>query len=241
MFISADSPSRSVRGVPLDGEELLLVGGEGHRTGTGGDTEERYRRLEAFAREHWDVQSVEYRWSAQDNTTLDGVPYIGPVVPVDDRVLMATGFAKWGMTNGTVAAQILADRVLGRENEWASFFDPARIPPLAAGPKFVTENAPVGVRFLGDRLTKPGRRPIEDLAPGEGDIVRHDGEKVAAYRDEDGTLHAVSSTCTHLGCQVNWNSAERSWDCPCHGSRFAPDGEVLQGPAVHRLERKPLD
>ena len=89
--------------------------------------------------------------------------------------------------------------------------------------------------------TKPGRRPIDDLAPGEGDIVEHDGEKVAGYRDEDGTLLAVSPTCTHLGCQVNWNGAERSWDCPCHGSRFAPDGSVLQGPAVHRLERKPLE
>jgi glycine/D-amino acid oxidase-like deaminating enzyme/nitrite reductase/ring-hydroxylating ferredoxin subunit len=241
MFISADQPTRSVRGVPLDGEELLLVGGEGHRTGTGGDTEERYRRLEAFAREHWDVESVEYRWSAQDNTTLDGVPYVGPVTPVDSRVLMATGFAKWGLTNGTAAAQILADRILGRDNPWASLFDPARIPPLAAATRLVTENAEAGVRFLGDRLTKPGRRDIEDLAPGEGDIVRHAGEKVAAYRDEDGTLTAVSPTCTHLGCQVNWNTAERSWDCPCHGSRFAPDGEVLQGPAVHRLERKPLD
>jgi Rieske Fe-S protein len=140
-----------------------------------------------------------------------------------------------------VAALILADRVLDRENPWASFFDPARIPPLAAASRLVTESTEVGLRMIGDRLTKPGRRPIEDLAPGEGDIVRHAGEKVAAYRDEDGTLTAVSPTCTHLGCQVNWNRAERSWDCPCHGSRFAPDGEVLQGPAVHRLERRPLD
>jgi Rieske Fe-S protein len=98
-----------------------------------------------------------------------------------------------------------------------------------------------GLRFAGDRLTKPGRRPIEDLRAGEGDIVRLRGEKVAGYRDDDGTLQAVSSTCTHLGCQVNFNAAERSWDCPCHGSRFAPDGGVLQGPAVHRLERKPVD
>jgi glycine/D-amino acid oxidase-like deaminating enzyme/nitrite reductase/ring-hydroxylating ferredoxin subunit len=241
MFISADSPTRSIRGVPLDGEELLLVGGEGHRTGTGGDTELRYRRLEAFAREHWAVESVEYRWSAQDNTTVDGVPYAGPATPLDDRVLMATGFAKWGLTNGTAAAQILADRILGRENEWAALYDPNRLTPRASAMRFVTENAEAGARFLGDRLTKPGRRAIEDLQRGEGDIVRLDGEKVAGYRDEDGTLVAVSPTCTHLGCQVNWNRAERSWDCPCHGSRFAPDGAVLQGPAVHRLERKPVD
>ena len=97
------------------------------------------------------------------------------------------------------------------------------------------------MRFLGDRLTKPGRRSLDDLGPGEGDIVRHEGERIAAFRDDDGTVTAVSPVCSHLGCQVSFNDAERSWDCPCHGSRFAVDGSVLQGPAVHRLERKPLD
>jgi glycine/D-amino acid oxidase-like deaminating enzyme/nitrite reductase/ring-hydroxylating ferredoxin subunit len=240
MFISGDSPSRSVRAVPVDGEELLLVGGEGHKTGEGGDTEERYATLERFAREHWDVESVEYRWSAQDGTTIDGVPYIGSLTPGNDQVLMATGFAKWGMTGGTAAAMILSDRVLGRENPWAGLFNPNRVKPRSAV-KFVEENARVGLHFVGDRLTKRGTRPIEDLAPGEGDIVRHAGEKVAGHRRDDGTLVAVSATCTHLGCQVNWNTAERSWDCPCHGSRFTPEGEVLHGPAVHRLETKPLD
>jgi len=240
MFISAGSPTRSVRGVPLEGDELLLVGGEGHRTGTGGDTEARYRRLEAFAREHWDVRSVEYRWSAQDNTTLDGLPYVGPLTPRNDRVLMATGFAKWGMTGGTAAAMILSDLLRGRANPWAQLYDPNRLTLRASAFRFVTENAQAGLRFIGDRVTKPGQRSIEDLRPGEGDIVRREGDKLAAYRDENGVVTAVSPTCTHLGCQVNFNAAERSWDCPCHGSRFAPDGTVLQGPAAHRLERKPL-
>ncbi len=241
MHISADSPTRSVRAIPLEGEELLLVGGEGHKTGTGGDTEERYRRLEQFAREHWTVVSVDYRWSAQDNTTIDGLPYVGPLTPRSDRVFMATGFAKWGMTNGTAAASMLADRLLGRENPWAPTFDPNRFKPLAAAPTFVKENAQAGLRFVSDRITKPGARSIHDLRPGEGDVVELEGEKVAAYRDEQGELVAVSARCTHLGCQVNWNTAERSWDCPCHGSRFAPTGDVLQGPAVHRLERKPIE
>jgi len=241
MYISGDSPTRSIRAVPVDGEELLLVGGEGHKTGQGGDTEERYRALEEFARRHWDVTSVEYRWSAQDGTTIDTVPYVGAMTPREDRVLMATGFAKWGMTNGTAAAIMLTDRILGLANPWAGLFDPNRFNPLAAAGKFIEENAQVGLRFFGDRLTKPGTRPIEDLEPGEGDIVRLAGEKVAGHRREDGTLVAVSPFCTHLGCQVNWNTAERSWDCPCHGSRFAPEGDVLQGPAVHRLERKPID
>jgi glycine/D-amino acid oxidase-like deaminating enzyme/nitrite reductase/ring-hydroxylating ferredoxin subunit len=241
MFISGDSPTRSVRAVQLDGEELLLVGGEGHRTGEGGDTEERYRALEHFAREHWDVESVEYRWSAQDNTTIDGLPYVGRLTPRNRAVLMATGFAKWGMTNGTAAAMVLSDLILGRANEWAELFDPNRIELRAGAPRFVEENARVGLHFVGDRVRHRGTRPIESLAPGEAGIVRLDGEKVAGFRRDDGTLVAVSPTCTHLGCQLNWNTAERSWDCPCHGSRFAPDGEVLQGPAVHRLELKPLD
>ena len=241
MYISGDSPTRSIRAVPVDGEELLLVGGEGFNSRDAAATEKRYRALERFAREHWDVESVEYRWSAQDGTTIDTVPYVGPMTPFERRVLMATGFAKWGMTNGTAAAIMLADRLLGRENPWASLFDPNRFNPRAGAAKFIEENAQVGLRFFGDRLTKPGSRPIEDLEPGEGDIVRLAGEKVAGHRRDDGSLVAVSSRCTHLGCQVNWNRAERSWDCPCHGSRFDPEGEVLEGPAVHRLELKPID
>jgi Rieske Fe-S protein len=240
MYISGDGPTRSVRAVPLGGEEKLLVGGEGHRTGEGGDTEQRYRALEAFAREHWDVRSIDYRWSSQDNTTVDTVPYVGRLQPFGDRLLMATGFAKWGMTGGTAAARILADELLGRENPWASLFDPNRFKPRAAAARFVEENAKVGLHMVGDRFRHRGTRPIEALAPGEGDIVRLHGQKVAGHRRDDGTLVAVSPVCTHLGCQVNWNTAERSWDCPCHGSRFSPDGDVLQGPAVHRLEHKPL-
>jgi glycine/D-amino acid oxidase-like deaminating enzyme/nitrite reductase/ring-hydroxylating ferredoxin subunit len=240
MHISANSPTRSVRAVPIGEEELLLIGGEGHTPGTGGDTEERYRRLERFAREHWDVNSVEYRWSAQDNRTLDGVPYVGRLTPRSDRAFMASGFAKWGMTGGTAAALLLADLVQGRANPSAKLFDPNRITPLASAPRFALHNAEVAAHFVGDRLKTRGAPSLEDLRPGEGAIVRHDGQKVAAYRDELGEAIAVSTRCTHLGCQVAWNSAERSWDCPCHGSRFAPDGSVLQGPAVHRLERKPL-
>jgi glycine/D-amino acid oxidase-like deaminating enzyme/nitrite reductase/ring-hydroxylating ferredoxin subunit len=240
MFISGGQPTRSVRAAPIEGEELLLVGGEGHRPGEGGDTEERYAALEAFAREHWDVQAVLYRWSSQDNTTIDTVPYVGRATPLHEGILMATGFAKWGMTGGTAAAMILADQILGRENPWAQLFDPNRIKPRAGAMRFIEENAKAGVHFF-DRLTTRVTRPIEDLAPGEGDIVEAGGEKVAGHRRDDGTLVAVSRTCTHLGCQVSWNPAERSWDCPCHGSRFSPDGDVLHGPAVHRLERKPLE
>jgi glycine/D-amino acid oxidase-like deaminating enzyme/nitrite reductase/ring-hydroxylating ferredoxin subunit len=241
MFISAGTPTRSLRGVPLDGDELLLVGGEGHPTGAGGDTRERYARLEEFARAYWDVRAVEYRWSAQDNTTVDGLPYVGRMTPVNDRVLIATGFAKWGMTGGTAAAQILADAIQGRANLWADLFDPYRLTLRRSAPGLLRNGLEVARHFAGDRLTTAARGSIDELEPGEGAIVRHAGERVAAYRDDAGTVTAVSPICTHLGCQVAFNAAERSWDCPCHGSRFAPDGSVLNGPAVHRLERRPLD
>lgn len=239
MHIGATSPTRSIRSIPIGDEELLMVGGESHKTGTGGDTELRYRALEHFAREHWDVESVVYRWSSQDGSTLDGMPYVGRLTPLSDRVLMATGFAKWGITGGTAAAQTLADVIAERDSATAALFNPWRITARASAVKLVEENVQVGARLLGDLVSKPDRS-IESLAAGEGDIVRHSGQKVAAYRDEDGTLVAVSPRCSHLGCQVAWNRAERSWDCPCHGSRFAPDGRVLEGPAVHALERKPL-
>ena len=240
MFLSASSPTRSIRAVPFEGEELLLVGGEGHKTGTGGDTRRRYDTLRRFADEHWGVESVEYQWSSQDNSSIDELPLIGRVTPFDPHLLMATGFAKWGMTGGTAAAMILAEACAGREHQWAHLFDPRRLNLRAAATSAVKENAETGYRMVRDRLVNHGGRQIQDLSPGEGDIVEHDGHKVAGYRDDDGNLVAVSTRCTHLGCQVNWNAAERSWDCPCHGSRFAPDGRVLQGPAVHRLERKPI-
>ena len=241
MHISGDSPTRSVRAIPVaGGEELLLVGGEGHKTGAESDTELRYERLEAFAREHWDVRSVEYRWSAQDPATLDRIPYVGRLTPFSDRVLMATGFAKWGITGGTAAALLLADLCLGREARWADLFNPNRLTLRQSLPRLVKENAEVAAHFVGDRLRPADTRPIENLRAGEGALLEHDGERVAAARDDDGTLYAVSPRCTHLGCLVRWNNAERSWDCPCHGSRFGLDGTVLEGPAVHRLERKPL-
>jgi Rieske Fe-S protein len=234
MYISAGSPTRSIRAHG----DLLIVGGEGHKTGQGGDTQERYRTLEAFARKHWDVEAVEYQWASQDNVAVDQFPYIGKYSPLSKRLFTATAFKKWGLAQGVAAGMILRDLILGQENEWASFYDPGRMKPLASAKDFMKENANVGMRFLGDRVTKRGGRDAEDLAPGEGDIANLNGEKVAAYRDEDGRLHAVSHLCTHMYCQLNWNSGDRSWDCPCHGSRFSPDGEILHGPAVKPLEVK---
>ena len=232
MFINAGSPTRSLRAH----DDLLLVGGEGHHVGSSKAQPERYDALIEFARRHWDVQSIEHRWSAQDYSPPDQVPYAGRLHPRSDHVYVATGLRKWGITAGTAAAELITDDILGRENDRARLFSSTRVRPLQEGPRLVLENSRVGFHFFADRIKQRGSRPIEDLRPGEGDIVSAGGEKVAGYRDDEGALHAVSSRCTHLGCQVVWNAAERTWDCPCHGSRFAVDGEVLNGPAVDRLE-----
>lgn len=238
MYISAGQPTRSIRSHPLEDGDLLIVGGEGHKTGQGGDTAKRYRNLEVFARDHWDVETVEYQWASQDNVPVDHLPYIGRYTPVSKHLYAATGFMKWGLAQGVAAGMILDDLIQGRDNAWAEHYDPNRMKPLASAKDLVKENANVGARFVGDRITKRGTRDIADLAPGEGDIAELHGEKVAAFRDDDGKLHAVSPLCTHLYCQVNWNSGDRSWDCPCHGSRFSPDGEILHGPAVKPLGKK---
>jgi glycine/D-amino acid oxidase-like deaminating enzyme/nitrite reductase/ring-hydroxylating ferredoxin subunit len=231
MFINAGSPTRSLRAH----EDLLLVGGEGHHTGSEKAQPERYEALEEFARRHWDVKSIEHRWSAQDYLPDDGVPFAGRLHLRSDRVYVGTGFKKWGITAGTAAAMVIADLIAGRDNEWARLFSSTRVRPQEL-PRFAVENGRVGFRFVADRLKHRGTRPIEDLAPGEGAIVSAAGQKVAGFRDDDGVLHAVSSRCTHLGCQVAWNAAERTWDCPCHASRFTVDGEILNGPAVDPLE-----
>jgi glycine/D-amino acid oxidase-like deaminating enzyme/nitrite reductase/ring-hydroxylating ferredoxin subunit len=239
MYINAGSTTRSLRSLPFGGEELLMVGGESHHTGSGKADAERYEKLIEFARRHWDVRSVEHRWSSQDYSPDDQIPYIGRLNPFTQRIWVATGMKKWGITAGTLAGMLIADAIQGRENPWAGLYSTTRFRPLQEAPRLALENGRVGLRFFTDRLVDRGNRDIQDLAPGEGDIVSAGGRKVAGYRDEDGGLHAVSTRCTHLYCQVKWNAAETSWDCPCHGSRFAVDGEVLSGPAVDPLPPRP--
>jgi glycine/D-amino acid oxidase-like deaminating enzyme/nitrite reductase/ring-hydroxylating ferredoxin subunit len=236
MFINAGPPTRSLR---MHGD-LLLVGGEGHHVGSTKAQPERYDALIEFARRHWDVQSIGHRWSAQDYSPADQVPYAGRLHPLSRHVYVATGLRKWGITAGTAAATLIADAILGRGNDSAGLFSTTRVRPLQEGPRLLLENSRVGMRFFADRLKERGTRPIEDLRPGEGAIVQACGSKVAGHRDDGGALHAVSSRCTHLGCQVVWNAAERTWDCPCHGSRFDVDGDVLTGPAVEPLPPRPV-
>lgn len=237
MFINAGTPTRSIRVVADGDRRLLLVGGEGHRPGEEPDTEKRYETLERFARDRFDVDGeVTHRWSTQDYLSVDRVPYVGRITRGSGHLLTATGYGKWGLTNGTVAAHVLADDVLDRPNPWAALYDAKRLKPKASVKKLVTENAKVARHLIGDRLTGADRVKVDALEPGDGAIVRKGLRYVAVSRDDDGSLHSVSAACTHLGCLLAWNSAERSWDCPCHGSRFTAEGSVIQGPAVSDLK-----
>lgn len=232
MSISAGSSTRSLR----SHAGMLVVGGEGHPAGGGGASRERYERLESFARSHWDVEAVTHRWSAQDPVPYDHLPMIGTYVPGSDRLLVATGFMKWGLTSGTFAAIILRDLIAGRENPWASRFTPHRISPRSLG-SLAQLGVKFGTDFIGDRLRPGEAGSASEVAAGEGRVVRSGASRRGVFRDEGGAIHSVSLRCTHLGCLLRFNPAERSWDCPCHGSRFDVDGEVLEGPAVKPLER----
>ncbi|MFF5792995.1 FAD-dependent oxidoreductase [Paeniglutamicibacter sp. NPDC012692] len=229
-FISVDEPMRSILTVAIDGKSYVLAGGEGHPASEAGDTAERYRRLAAFARDRLGVEGVAYRWSTQDGIPVDGLPYVGRMSPEAKHVYVITGLRKWGLTNGTAAALILADTLSGRENPWAAVFDSNRTTPAANANQPVEESTEA-VSATPERV---------DLAPGDGAVIGVDGDSTAVYKDEEGNVHAVSAVCTHLGCIVDFNPADVTWDCPCHGSRFAIDGSVIQGPAVIALPPRPV-
>ncbi|WP_114578887.1 FAD-dependent oxidoreductase [Saliphagus sp. LR7] len=241
MYYDAGEPYRSVR-PHRDGEgDLLLVGGENHKTGQGGSTAERYRRLAAWARERFPVESIDYRWSTQDYVPADGLPFIGRLGIGTGEISVITGFGGWGMTTGVAAGELLAREIDGEQVRELEPFDPLRATPKASLPTVLTEGADSAGQFATDwarALLADDGEPIE---PGEGRVVRRGSKPIAVSRSEDGELRAVSAVCTHMDCLVDWNDGENSWDCPCHGSRFSPDGRVLEGPASDDLPPREPD
>ena len=214
----------------------VIVGGEDHPSGEELGTErERWERLESWARERFPVREVEYRWSGQWMEPVDGMAFLGRDPGGGENVYVATGDSGHGMTHGTIAGMLITDLVLGRENPWERLYDPSRKPLRAS-----RELARAGLRVAGhyaDWITgsEGDVESVEQIGRGSGGVLRRGGRPVAVYRDEQGRLHERSAVCTHLGCIVRWNDAEKSWDCPCHGSRFAPTGEVRHGPANEPL------
>lgn len=235
MYISVESPRHSMRGHrDGEGQDWMIFTGPSFKHGHVDEERASFADLEAFAGEHFGVKA-DYRWTNEDYQSLDHVPYVGCSSSFGDAYLVATGFNAWGITNGTAAAMLIADLIEGRDNPWLKLFDACRIKPVAGGGAFVAGTADTASSMVGGYLAKKPR-DYDALAPGEAAVLKVDGKIVAAYRDEGGALHAVSAVCTHLGCLVGWNETDRSWDCPCHGSRFELDGAVIHGPAVAPLD-----
>jgi glycine/D-amino acid oxidase-like deaminating enzyme/nitrite reductase/ring-hydroxylating ferredoxin subunit len=220
-------------------EGQVIVGGEDHKVGAKKDTTECFRNLENYAREKFRATEFSHRWSGQILEPIDGLPFIGRN-SLSRHIFVATGYSGNGMTFGTIAAKILSDQILGRANPWSSFYAATRIAPLSSLPDFLLENKDYPTCMVKDRVLSAEARSLEEIRSGEGKLLSHEGSKIAVYRDEGGKVHAVSPICTHMGCHVRFNNAEKSWDCPCHGSRFSVDGEVLHGPAVAGLAPKLL-
>lgn len=223
----------SIRTYSTQEGNFAIVINETQKLGQKERTEENFENLEKYIRSVFKVGEVKYLWAAQKYMPADDLPYIG-TSPLQNNVYIATGFSSDGLIYGTAASIIISDLIAGKENPWAKTFDPKRFTPLASAEKAMKENIDVVGHFIKDYI-KGAEKEFTGLAIGEGKLVDFNGKKSAAYRDENDQLHIVSATCPHLGCIVHWNSAEKSWDCPCHGSRFSYKGEVLEGPAISGL------
>ncbi|MBW0013365.1 FAD-dependent oxidoreductase [Mycobacterium sp.] len=235
MMISTDSPTRSVRYAPVADGELLIVGGAGHTVGRKKSPNQALDELSSWARKHYPGAVQTHFWSAQDYTPIDHLPYVGPILPNNETIFVATGFNKWGMTNGAAAALALSSRILGGRMDWAKAFaswSPHELTGLLTALQF---NAEVGFDLAKGWVTPAIRSGRRGPVNGEGGVVSGPPWHLEARCRVDGAEYRVSPVCPHLGGIVNWNDADQAWECPLHGSRFAPDGTLLEGPATRDL------
>jgi nitrite reductase/ring-hydroxylating ferredoxin subunit len=240
LFWDTDNPYHYIRTHERPGGgRALIIGGEDHKTGSDEDTEARFARLEEWSRTRFGRLPVLHRWSGQIIESVDGLPYIGHN-SLSSRIYVATAYAGQGMTSGTLAGMIISDLVAGRENPYADLYDATRFKPIASAREYAKQNVAFPAHLVGDRLRRHADPAVSALAPGEGAVLSLHGQRLAVYREPGGELTALSPVCTHLGCLVHWNGVEKSWDCPCHGSRFDPEGNVLNGPAVTPLEARAI-
>jgi glycine/D-amino acid oxidase-like deaminating enzyme/nitrite reductase/ring-hydroxylating ferredoxin subunit len=234
MYITAEEPGRSLRYQPSEEGDLIFVAGEHHKSGQGVDTIQHYKALADFAHQNFTVDDILYRWSTQDCMTLDSLPYAGHFTANTPNLYLATGYGKWGMTNSMASSVIIRDLIVHGESPWQEVYNPSRQTIAASAKTFIVENLNVASNLISGKITAV---PEDiDVKNGEGKVVDIDGQRAGVYRDEQGILHVVDTTCTHLGCELSWNSAEKSWDCPCHGSRFTYEGEIIEGPTVKPLK-----
>lgn len=235
MYINAEKPTRSLRSQKTDDGELILVSGAHHKSGQCEDTWGKYGELFDFANPCFTITDIPYRWSTQDCMTLDNVPYVGNYTADTPNLYITTGFGKWGMTNSMASGMLLRDLIIKGDSPWKDVYNPSRKTIAASAVSFFSENLNVAKNLIGGKLEQPEKEEDIKLSPGEGKVVELYGKRAGAYRDDDGILYIVNTTCTHMGCELNWNPAERTWDCPCHGSRFSYEGKIVEGPAVKEL------
>jgi glycine/D-amino acid oxidase-like deaminating enzyme/nitrite reductase/ring-hydroxylating ferredoxin subunit len=233
LFWDNATPYNYLRNQRTDDGVLLIVGGKDRKTGHGRERDS-FSALEAYVRTRFDVESIVARWSAQFYDTLDHLPYIGRR-PMSSHVSIATGFSGDGMTFGTLAGHMLADQIAGRVTPYDKIYEPARIHLMAGLKQLIHENLDNAKSFLGDRLPKPRRASFAGLGPGDGAVVGGGWAPIAAFRDDTGALHTFSAVCPHMKCVVRWNADQKSFDCPCHGSRFSTSGAPLEGPSLAPL------
>jgi Rieske Fe-S protein len=229
-------PYHYYRSQEIDGKNYLIIGGEDHKTAHEKNTDACLNKLEAHARAHFPVEQVLFRWSSQYFEPADGLAQIGLLPGSKGNILVATGYGGNGMTYSHISALLLTDLVMKKENAYAALFSPGRVKPLAGFTNFIKENADVVAQFISKRISAEKIKELAELAPGEAKLVKYEGEKLAIYKSEEGKVHALNPVCTHAKCVVGWNSAEKSWDCPCHGARYSVDGKVLTGPASKDLQ-----
>ncbi len=235
MYITAENPSFSLRSINTEVGEMIIFGGESHKTGDTANTASHFNIIKNKAQQFFEVEDFYYHWSTQDLMTIDKVPYIGRLNGASDAILVATGFSKWGMTNGTAAGIILSDYITNNKNDFSEIFSPKRNTTREGIKTFFIQNYDSAKKYVKIRMEDEYRNMFA-LSKNEGGIVYYHHKKVGAFRDEKDIFHIVKLTCTHLTCGLQWNNAERTWDCPCHGSRFSISGEIVEGPAKKNLE-----
>src|SRR5690348_15282905 len=220
--------------------DLLIVGGEDHSTGLAEadviPEENRYAILETWARNYFPIEEVVYKWSGQVMEPMDGIAFIGRNPMDKDNVYIATGDSGNGMTHGTIAGLLIDDLINGRPNNWEGIYNPSRFKVFTSGKTFWSELVGGLKKYYETNPKHPDAVALSSIKPGEGKVIEVEGKKYGAYCDQDETLHLVNAKCSHLGCIVRWNNDEKSWDCPCHGSRFTYEGNILNGPAIKGLD-----
>lgn len=236
MFLSASSPAISLRTIKDINKQLVLIGGSEHKVGIKNDFSNAYTELEKFAKQLYPDAKVLYRFGTQDCVSLDKIPYIGPLSTLMPQAYVATGFKKWGMTSSSVASEIIRDNILGHKNKYEDIFSSTRFSPLKNRHEFGNMLKETTFSLALNRLNLP-KATAKDVSCGEGKIVRVGAKKVGVYKDMNGKTFCVKPYCTHLGCELSWNSLEKTWDCPCHGSRFSYTGEAIYDPAVKNLNK----